>query len=228
MQFILPDIHTFGLFLSLLFFCSCTTQDALQPRLPPTVAMNKNAGRGSMLIMTLRLKSGERLPFVVDTGSPITVFDKSLEPKLGPSLATGTFWHFGAKILADIYAAPELYSGNTRLVTSTNIWAFKLDLPSCDGVPVMGILGMDVLGNYCIQLDFSKGEIYFLKDERMNRKELGKPFPLADIGEGRCDIGENLVGAKGPVSVIDTGCDSDGWLTAKLFQQSDQSRDAAG
>ena len=45
--------------------------------------MNQDAGRGGILIVTLRLESGEKLPFIVDTGCQVTVFDKSLEGKLG-------------------------------------------------------------------------------------------------------------------------------------------------
>jgi hypothetical protein len=53
--------------------------------LPVTLAMNKVAGRGDVLIVLVRLADGEKLPLVVDTGSPATVFDKSLESKLGPT-----------------------------------------------------------------------------------------------------------------------------------------------
>ena len=44
-----------------------------------------------MLNVTLRLENGEKLPFVVDTGSPGTLFDKSLVPKLGGRLPLGTW-----------------------------------------------------------------------------------------------------------------------------------------
>ena len=57
--------------------------------------MNKDAGRGGHLVVTLRLQSGEELPFLVDTGSPMTVLDKSLEPQLGKCLGTETLWNFG-------------------------------------------------------------------------------------------------------------------------------------
>src|SRR5208282_4204666 len=93
-------------------------------------------------------------------------------------------------------------------------------LATHEGPPIMGILGMDVLHHYCIQLDFAAGKIRFLNDERANKENWGKPYPLTDLGDGCFLINENLVGAKGPGSLIDTGyITSDGWLTPELFQQ---------
>src|SRR5207244_10946810 len=73
---------------------SCATapiwfpDDSIRPSLPADASLNKGAGRGDELYLTLRLETGEELLFVVDTGSPCTVFDKSLEPKLGKRLGT--------------------------------------------------------------------------------------------------------------------------------------------
>jgi len=81
--------------------------------------MNKEAGRGGRLIVTLRLEDGEELPFQVDTGAPITVFDKSLEPKLGKRLGTTTIWMPGSDAQkSGIYRSPNLYLGDIPLVTA--------------------------------------------------------------------------------------------------------------
>ena len=74
--------------MSLLLLCSCATTPeppAIIPasELPADVIVNKDAGRGMWLFVTLRLESGEELPFFVDTGMTFTLFDKSLESKLG-------------------------------------------------------------------------------------------------------------------------------------------------
>lgn len=204
----------------LMFLCSCATENPARLRLPADVSMNKDAGRGGLVIVMLRLESGEKLPFVVDTGCPITVFDKALEPKLGKRLDTGTFWNFGVEQESGRFAAPKLLWGNTLLMTGTNVVTIdRKQLSSNVDHPFMGILGMDVLEHYCIQLDFAAGKMRFLDDERANKKGWGKPFPLTDTVDGCFAVGENLVGAKGSESLIDTGCDYDGWLTPKLFQQ---------
>src|SRR5450759_5959578 len=77
-----------GIVVGLALLCSCATTpepSAIIPasELPADVTLNKDAGRGNKLIVTLRLESGEALPFFVDTGAGGTVFDASLEPRLG-------------------------------------------------------------------------------------------------------------------------------------------------
>ena len=213
--------RVFGVLVSLLLLCSCATQNSIRSGLPADVTLNKNAGRGDWLIVTLRLESGEKLPFVLDTGSPWTLFDKSQEPKLGPRLGTGTNWNFGAKQESGIYAAPKLYLGNTLLMmTGTNIASYDCTRISTNGHrPIMGILGMDCLEHYCIQLDFAARRMRFLDDEQADKKGWGKPFPLTELGNGCLSISENLTGAKGPGSLIDTGAHYDGWLMPDLFQQ---------
>lgn len=213
-----------------LLLCSCATENPIHSRLPAMVAMNNDAGRGGLLIVEVRLVSGEKLPLVVDTGAPLTAFDKSLEPKLGKRLDSVTLLNFGVKQDAGVYAAPKLYLGNVPLqMAGTNIVTFdhqKLadrDWPSC-----RGFLGMDVLQNYCIQLDFAAGKMRFLDDEHADKKNWGHPFPLTDIGDGCFSINENLTGVKGPGSMIDTGCDYSGWLEPALSRQWTNQDSSAG
>src|ERR1039458_3362578 len=57
---------TLGQLLSLMFLCSCAPENALGATLPADVPINQEAGRGGWLVVTLRLESGEELPFLVD------------------------------------------------------------------------------------------------------------------------------------------------------------------
>lgn len=183
--------------------------------------MDREAGRGGWLIVTIRLESGEKLPLVVDTGSPATCLDKSLEPKLGQRANTGSFLNFGVKHDTDIYVSPKIFLGKTQLeMTGPYIVAYDCKEMSADaGRPIMGILGMDVLEHYCIQMDFAAGKVRFLDGQTADKKGWGQPFPLTDVGDGCLTIRDNLTGAKGADSLIDTGCDYDGWLTPSFFQQ---------
>jgi hypothetical protein len=209
-----------GLFMCLLL-CSCATENPVDSRLPAAVAMNKNAGRGDLLTVVVRLPSGEKLTLVVDTGSPVTAFDKSLEPKLGKRLFTGSMVNFGVKQDSGVYAAPTLYLGNVPFqLDGTNIATFdRQKLAEPRGPPFMGFIGMDVLEHYCLLLDFAAGKVRFLDDEHADKKNWGAPFPLTDIGDGCFSIKDNLAGGKGPGSMIDTGNDTCGWLVPALFQQ---------
>jgi hypothetical protein len=85
----------------------------------------------------------------------------------------------------------------------------------------MGILGMDVLEHYCIQLDFAAGKMRFLDDTRADKHKWGKAFPIVALNaqDSRPAVAYDLLGLQGPHSLIDSGCDSDGWLMPKYFDQ---------
>src|SRR6266487_5261972 len=143
--------RTLGIFLGLMLLCSCARMpdpSAIVPasELPADVIMNKEAGRGGDLTVTLWLESGEELPFVLDTGAQVTVLDKSLEPKLGKRLETTTILLPRDKQDSGVYAAPKLYLGSTPLVTGSNIITYDFKpLSSRSPRPNMGFLGMDCL-----------------------------------------------------------------------------------
>src|SRR5271166_4545337 len=109
-----PKLAILGMCSSLHLLCSCSTLNSNQPHLPADVAMNEDARRGGLLIVRLRLESGEKLPFILDTGCPDTVFDKSLEQKLGEPLGSlSGRAGFGYKFESGVYAAPRLWLGST-------------------------------------------------------------------------------------------------------------------
>lgn len=185
--------------------------------------MNQEAGRGGDLIITLRLRDGEQLPLVLDTGTSGTILDKSLASKLGKPLGTVNIQHWGKHETENLYAMPKLYLGNT-LLTGTNDHIITYDLKSKlshDGHAVMGILGLDVLEHYCIQLDFAAGKIRFLDDAKADTNNWGRAFPMVPLNDSdpRPAVAQNLLGVQGPHSLIDSGYLGDGWLMPEYFRQ---------
>ncbi|HEY1787163.1 MAG TPA: hypothetical protein VGJ73_03365 [Verrucomicrobiae bacterium] len=218
---------------ALLFLCSCAGPPPSGPplivplsripavNLPRSVRMNADAGRGNWIFVTVRMGDGETLPFILDTGAFSTLLDKSLEPKLGRRIDSGTLRVFGAPHRMNQYEAPALYLGRTPLMmTGPYIFTDNLkNLSRYADRPVMGMLGMDILAHYCVQFDFAANKVRFLDKRNPDTNAWGTPFPLTDIGDGCLAISPNLTGAKGPVSLIDAGCTYDGWLVPDLFRQ---------
>src|SRR5881394_2052359 len=202
----------------LVFFCHGATQELVHPKLPAETTINKAAGRGDLLFATLRLEPGQELRFVLDTGAPGTLFDKSLESSLGKRVATRKIIWSGGRVAVDAFAAPKLYWGNTQLLSGKEVMTFDLKQLRYPGPPIMGILGADCLRHYCIQLDFSAKKMRFIEPEDLNIEGLGQAFPLV-VSRGCFEIHENLVGVKHPNTMVDTGCNSDGALTPKLFRE---------
>jgi hypothetical protein len=157
--------------------CSCATQNSVHPNLPAETSFNQEAGRGGWLLVKLHLENGEELLFVVDTGSPDTVLDKSLETKLDKRLGTKKI-HYGfyKNTTGGMYAAPRLFLGNTQLLTGDRILTEDLHQKISPGVA--GILGIDCLRHYCVQFDFADRKLRFLDPDHPSSEDLGKPFPL--------------------------------------------------
>jgi hypothetical protein len=184
--------------------------------------MNKMAGRGDFLIVTLRLQNGDELPLMLDTGTSGTLIDKSLAPRLGKPVGTVTYQSWGVVSRFKLYAPPRLYLGGEPLILTNPIAVYdaKRDF-SDENQPVMGILGMDALIHYCVQMDFTAGKVRFLDDIRADKRQWGEAFPIVPLNsrDGRPAIAYNLLGLRGPHSLIDSGCLSDGWLMPQYFQQ---------
>jgi hypothetical protein len=211
----------------LILVCSCVTRNSHPPDLPPETTFNSGAGRGDWLFVPLHLQDGKELLFAVDTGMPVTILDKSLEPLLGKCVGTHrrNYMSFSSS-MADTYKAPKIYLGKTRLKTWK--WVVTEDINRLQVIPsreipnyhpdrrVSGILGIDCLQNYCIQLDFVAHKIRFLDPERLDTNDLGDAFPLT-YGIARFYFEDNLAGIKGTPSSIDTGDPNDGMLVSELF-----------
>lgn len=225
---IILKFRALGITLSLLLLCSCATtyeQSTIVPatELPADVTINKSAGRGDLLYVTLRLDGGEELLFVVDTGCERTILDKTLESKLGKRLGETTLITLYGKWQVNLFAAPSLYLGNTRLVTGNEVetFDFKGAFPGI-GRPIMGILGMDCLKHYCIQLDFEAGKMRFLNSGQIDTTKLGNIFLLnfksqlsfKGRNQGDCPFINHagLAGGKDTDLLIDSGSVLDGQI----------------
>lgn len=127
--------------------------------------------------LMLRGEDGKEMLFMLDTGRPHTVLDKSLEPRLGKRLGTQLCWEpFGGGLRSEgRYHSPRLYLGDTELLTSSTV--FTRDLRKV-APGLKGILGMDCLKHYCVQMDFARHELRFLDPNDVDGSDLGKPFPL--------------------------------------------------
>jgi len=212
-----------GIFLSLSSLCSCATELSVHGALPADVPINQDAGRGGLLMVTVQLENGRELPMIVDTGAGSTVLDESLERTLGKPLGTGAMHSVFGISTNNFYTAPKLYLGGAPLLmTGTAIvtWDVKKRLSSPARHPVMGILGIDVLEHYCIQLDFAAGKMRFLDGQHADKSAWGKAFPIVPLSDDdpRPAVAENLLGRQGPLSIIDSGFLGDGSLMPKYFQ----------
>ncbi|MGA3266647.1 MAG: aspartyl protease family protein [Verrucomicrobiota bacterium] len=208
-----------------IILCSCATQESIhpplsieRPPLPPEASFNKTAGRGGVLLITLLLKDGATLPFMLDTGAPATILDESLDSRLGKCLGTNQFGYrwFGTESVRS-YKAPKLCMGGVKLLTCDSVMTGDLTriLPNHQ---IMGILGMDCLRRYCIQLDFAANRIRFLDPDHLDTNDLGNAFPLT-IFAGNASTRGNMFGQRKARFCVDTGCNVDGMLKPTMLRR---------
>lgn len=216
-------------YLLLLVLCSCATakkqsNEASALKFPVEAPFNKNAGWGGpndCLCVSLHMENGRNLLFLLDTGMPFTVLDKSLEPNLGARLGQiriGNLWSGNTTV--NEFAAPTLYLADIPLSLGSRVLTDDLSQIPSDH-PLMGILGMDCLRHYCIQLDFTAKEIRILDPRHLRAGDLGTVFPL-NLFSGQASTHADFFGQKGARFKIDTGCTIDGALKPKLFQMEEK------
>ena len=208
--------------LALVFQGAWTTEGYGEPALPAEVDINPDAGRGGIVIVTLQLADGAELPMWLDTGTSGTFFDLSLAPKLGKPLGTSTYQSWGVVKTNTEYAMPKLYLGGAALLASRQTMTVDFHgEQDAAGRPIMGILGWDCLRHYCVQLDFTAGKLRFLDDAQADRSAWGRAFPIVPLNDRdpRPAVAENLLGESGPHSLIDSGCNYDGWLMPQWYAQ---------
>ena len=208
-----------------LVLSACATQSpktsaGAAPARPAKTVFNPDAGRGNLLFVTLRSDAGADLSFFIDTGTSHTTIDKSLEPTLGQPAGDAWTSHWGETEKVAVYAAPKLFLGGTPLLTGNRVYIgdFK-QLSAQTGRPVAGILGMDCLSHYCLQLDFATDEIRFLDPARVDATPPGTAYHLT-FRNGCPFIHQgNLAGEQGTNLLIDIGYRNDGTLESSLYQQ---------
>jgi hypothetical protein len=209
-----------GILLSILQVSFRAIADSIPPQLPVDVTMNKEAGCGGWLIVKIRVEDGEELPFMVDTGCPGCVLDKSFEPKLGTHLNFIRLWTMFGEQKSGLYAAPKIYLGSIPLKTGRDIATYDFKkIPAFRRAGIMGIIGLDCLVNYCVQLDFTAGKMRFLNPDQVDPIELGEAFPLTLSGKSENKkISTRFLSIRhaGPFGgsntdlMIDTGYNNDG------------------
>jgi len=187
--------------------------------IPPEIPINDKAGRGGWLVVTLELEDGSSFPAIIDTGCPGILLDKSLQPALGKQLHPFKIWTMFGQQDSGLYATPKLYLSGTQLIAGQYVATYDFSKSSpMRKAGIKGIIGMDCLVNYCVQLDFQKGKMRFLRPEQVVITELGSSFDLKSSSNGRGSFETELLaihhtgllGGTNRDLIIDTGYNNDG------------------
>jgi hypothetical protein len=136
---------------------------------------------------------GREYQFLLDTGTTNTLFDQTFKDKLGKRI----FWPrkgdaaYGKKVTVEMFHAPNAWLGPFNLKNMRYVVAADLNkiIPG-ESRNFQGIVGMDFMQSYIVQMDFDKRKISFLKGTKEpdlfgfykpkenEYPEWGEPVPL--------------------------------------------------
>jgi len=183
--------------------------------------MSNVSGGKKPIIVMVSVQDGEPVPFMVDSGTTETTIDISMESKLGKCLGrTKSNWAFYTNATVGVYAPPKLKLGNTTLAAGSRVKCEDLGKIFQNHIPIKGVLGLDYLEHYCIQLDFSARQLRFLDPEFPATNELGKAYPLSISWGGGAFVQSSLFCPGHLEFRADTGLvGADFMLKPKVFER---------
>ena len=178
---------------------------------------------------------GKEYQFLLDTGTTNTLFDQSFKDKLGKRI----LWPrkgdaaYGKKVKVEMFHAPNAWLGPFNLKNMRYVVAADLNkIVSDESRNFQGIVGMDFMQSYIVQLNFDKRKISFLKGSKETdlfglfrpkeneHPEWGEPVPL------KRNWFSNLRYVKGRLMdkinaefLIDSGWHFPGVLKSSLFDR---------
>jgi len=177
--------------LSTLFLSGCRTGQ-IKSAAPEILAEFEYSGSTNRVFLPVEFQ-GQVYQFGLDTGTSNTVFDIRFRDNLGkPFLwpipfTTSVLLADGRKVKGESYPAPKAKIGPLKLKGSPFVAVIDCNLTG-GGSP--GIIGMDFLKKYVVQIDYDSKKVTFFKGKREfdllsmfkpkenKHPEWGEPVPL--------------------------------------------------
>jgi hypothetical protein len=149
-----------------LFLAPARADELNCPADPKLLARFKIEKNTQNILLPVKFQGQEYL-FGIDTGASHTLFDISLKDKLGMPKRTVKGRAWGKEIKFELFDAPEAFLGPLNLKHCRTVTLIDLEpINSALGVKRHGIIGMNFLKKYVLQIDFDKALVSFLKPKR--------------------------------------------------------------
>lgn len=170
------------------------------------------------ILLPVKFKEKEYL-FLLDTGSSHTVFDTSFKHELGDVKGIKRGPTHGSSIVAEFFDAPEAFLGPLSLQDCGEVACLDLKmLTLVEGSKVSGVIGMNFLNKYAVQIDFDKGVLSFFQPLQKRHSHWGNELPIGYHPLGLPQITGNVLDSIKVDFVVDTGANT-GSLDRKIFEQ---------
>lgn len=218
---------------NILFLSGCQTSQ-IKTATPEVLAEFDIEGGIRHIILPVTFQ-GKEYPFVLDTAGMRTAFDDSFKDKLGkrflwPNKGRGPE---GKKFKVEYYRGHDYYLGPLDMEDTSLLRVIDLDkLVPGKNRKFQGIIGLDFLKKYIVQIDFDEGQVRFFKGKKdfdlfsmfkpkeNKHPEWGEPIPMkARFLTGLSYIEGYLTGIGKVNFLVDTGWLSPNSLKTSIFEK---------
>jgi hypothetical protein len=174
--------------------------------------------QGDIILLPVKFK-GKEYAFVLDTGTSVTTFDTSLKNELGSvkkiaKIETGT-----DPINVQLFDAPEAFLGPLNLQNCGQVTCVDLKtLGYVLGKEINGVLGMNFLQKYIVQMNFDEGKLIFMQSIVSPRNDWGEAFTITLNTLGHPYVKGSIIDSINVDFLIDTGQNISGGVDAKIYK----------
>ena len=174
---------------------------------------------GNQIILPVIFK-GTEYWFLLDTGSSFTIFDNSFRYDLGEVTGKVTINTPRNTVNANVYNAPEAFLGEINLKSCAGVICLDMEQTGyADGKKIKGIIGMNFLRKYMLQIDFDLDMLYIYESVQGEKLRWGQSCDLTFPTGGLPHI-KGTVFFDIPVEfLVDTGHSGTGSLEERVFRQ---------
>lgn len=174
---------------------------------------------GDFILLPVDFK-GKEYSFVLDTGCSHTVFDSSLKHELGDVKRIERGLTAGGLMAYEMHDAPAAFLGPFNMQDCGEIFCedFRM-LSYIQGKRISGVIGMNFLRKYVVQIDFDKGVLSFLELVEKPNAHWGKEMVINYYRLGIPQITGNIGGSIKVDFIVDTGDNTTGALERRVFER---------
>lgn len=209
--------------LATLFGCASAPQGSQKEDSTTPVAFQIVYGETPSVICVPVTFHGRDYPFIIDTGSSVTIYDASLRPYLGEPVDSSLADMGAGSASLPLYPAPRARVGRLKLPTDqpvgcTDLSVVREAVRQVSGQEIYGILGMDFLRDYVLRIDLARQSLRFLPPKD-RREDWGRRFDIDYRAAGVPTVLARLSEGIEVPFLLDTGDASTGDLEAELFER---------
>ena len=175
--------------------------------------------RGFCIVLPVFIE-GKEYSFLLDTGATAVIFDQSIAHLLGEPKREITFGAVSSMVQMELFNPLDAFLGGINIGEVFDIGTADLSgFRGFYGYDVRGIIGMSVLRNYVVQIDFTKSSLIIMTSDERVHPEWGQDLP---IRFNDALIPKVIALLPGNIEVemkFDTGANQEGRLERGIFDR---------